>query len=62
MRIALCTAVRKSGHGILNLEWECADLEWKIWLRERGTTDWLLVVVRALVLVSEIRAAVIQMS
>ena len=29
---------------------------------KRGTADWLLVVVRALVLVSKLRAAVIQMS
>ena len=30
--------------------------------RDRGIGDWLLVAVRALVLVSEIRAAVIRMS
>ena len=62
MCIALCTAVLKSGIDILRLEWEGSDLEWNILHRERGTADWLLVAVRALVLVSEIRAAVIQMS
>ncbi len=46
----------------LNLEWECAVSEWNIYHEERGTADWLLVAVRALVLVSENRAAVIQMS
>ena len=29
-RIALCAAVRKSGNGILHLEWECADMGWNI--------------------------------
>ena len=62
MCIALCTAVLKLGIDILRLEWECPDLEWNILQGERGTADWLLVAVRALVLVSEIRAAVIQMS
>ena len=35
---------------------QCPNLEWNILHEERGTADWLLV------LVSEIRAAVIQMS
>ena len=43
----------KVGKLILNLEWECAGLEWNILHGERGTADWLLVVVRALVLVSD---------
>ena len=62
MCIALCTAVLKSGIDILSLEWECPDLEWNILHGERGTADWLLVAVHALVLVSEFRAAVSQMS
>ena len=62
MCIALCTAVLKSGIAILSLEWECPDLEWNILHGERGTADWLVVAVRALILVSEIGAAVIQMS
>ena len=54
--------MRKSGKGILSLEWEYANLEWNIYHAEKGTVDWLLVAVRALVLVREVRAAVIQMS
>ena len=60
--IALCMAILKSGIGILSFGWDCADLEWNVYRGERGTADWLLVAVRALVLVIEIRAAVIQMS
>ena len=48
--------------GILSLEWECADLEWNLYRGERGTAACLLVAVRELVLVNEIRAAGIQMS
>ena len=39
-----------------------SDLEWNILHGERGTADWLVVAARALILVSEIGAAVIQMS
>ena len=55
---ALCAAVHTSGNGILHLEWECADSEWNIFDIE----TWLLVVVRVLVLVREIRAAAIHMN
>ena len=67
MCIALWTPVRKSGNGISNLEWEWG---WNgnvpIWnetfSRDREEQPTGGVAVRLLVLVSEIRAAVIQMS
>ena len=43
LRALLCAPVRKSGgNGIVNLEWECADLEWNICTeREEQPTGFL---------------------